>query len=351
MRCFRFIPALYLFFLIACKDDPALPGPLQPTPFSLIIPPGMPKMTIPPENPMTMEGVALGRKLFYDPILSADSTQACASCHRQSWAFTDSTLQFSLGITGAHGVRNAMPLFNLGWQTNFFWDGGAANLESQVIGPITNPLEMNELLPNIVVKLNRHPEYPGLFRAAFGLPDTAAITIPMLMRAVAQFERTIISADSRYDRWKQGKATLTDAELRGLALFENPEKGDCNHCHVTGSTFSDFVYRNNGLDSFSTDGGRYRITLLESDRGKFKTPSLRNIALTAPYMHDGRFKTLDEVLEFYNSGFHYSPTLDPNLEHAVKGRLSAQDKADLAAFLNTLTDPALLLDPDFKKPE
>ncbi len=352
----RFCKALlfsagFLSVFQACKDDAAVQEPLVPTPYTLHTPPGMPPMNIPAYNPLTVEGVALGRKLFYDPILSADSTQACASCHRQSWAFTDSTLKFSMGVTGAHGTRNAMPLFNLGWQNNFFWDGGAANLESQVIGPITNPLEMNELLPNIVLKLNRHAEYPALFRAAFELPDTAKITIPMLMRAVAQFERTIISADSRYDRWKRGEAAFSDAELRGLALYEDPEKGDCNHCHVTGSTFSDFVFRNNGLDSIGTDGGRYRITLLESDRGKFKTPSLRNISLTAPYMHDGRFQSLDEVLEFYNTGFHYSPTLDPNLEHAVKGRLSAQDKADIIAFLATLSDPVLLVNPDFQKPE
>ncbi|MFN8301124.1 MAG: cytochrome c peroxidase [Saprospiraceae bacterium] len=344
------VSLLLVALLTQCKDGASPDEPISPTPYSLHIPAGMPAMDIPAGNPLSVEGIALGRKLFYDPILSADSTQACAACHRQNWAFVDSSLQFSIGITGAKGTRNAMPLFNLGWQDNFFWDGGAADLESQVLGPITNPLEMNELLSNVAIKLNRHPEYPALFRVAFGLSDTASVTIPMLMRAIAQFERSIISADSRYDRWKRGEASLSDQELRGLALFENPEKGDCNHCHVTGSTFSDFVFRNNGLDSIGSDPGRYRITLLESDRGKFKTPSLRNIGLTAPYMHDGRFQTLEEVLDFYNTGFKDSPTLDPNLKHAVKGRLSAQDKADLIAFLKTLDDPGLLSNPAFEKP-
>lgn len=335
----------------ACRKDSGT-DILQPTPYELSIPGGLPPMVIPANNPLTREGVALGRKLFYDPILSADSSQSCASCHRQNWAFVDSSLRFSIGITGESGVRNAMPLFNLGWQDNFFWDGGAADLESQVLGPITNPLEMNEELGNVLLKLNRHPEYPALFRAAFALPDTAKVTIPLMMRAVAQFERTIISGDSRYDRWKRGQGQLNEQELRGLTLFENPEKGDCNHCHVTGSTFSDFAFRNNGLNGADQgDQGRYRITLLDSDRGKFKTPSLRNIELTAPYMHDGRFQTLDEVLEFYNSGVQDSPTLDPNLKHADPGRMSAQDKADIIAFLKTLSDPALLSNPDFSAPQ
>ena len=339
---------LSLFILQCQKDDP--PVKKQPTPFDLVIPKGLPAMNIPADNPMTVEGVALGRRLFYDPILSADSTQSCSSCHQQAHGFVDGNLQFSIGIDGQPGTRNAMPLFNLGWQRSFFWDGGAANMESQVVGPITNPVEMHEDLPRVALKLNRHPEYPTLFREAFDLPDTAAVTIPMLMKAIAQFERTLISGNSRYDQWKRGDTQLTAQELHGMDLFQDFEKGDCSHCHVLGSTFSDFEFRNNGLDSIPVDEGRFLITLLPNDKGKFKTPSLRNLAYTAPYMHDGRFATLTEVLAFYNSGFKDSPTLDANLKHAVKGRLSPEDMADIIAFLHTLDDPDFLSNPAFANP-
>ncbi|MEZ4918383.1 MAG: cytochrome c peroxidase [Saprospiraceae bacterium] len=355
------LPGLYthLFWLLlwgviwngtGCKQAKD-PIPYKAQPYPLAIPASLPDMDIPEDNPLTVEGVALGRRLFYDPILSADSTQSCASCHRQAFAFVDSSLQLSTGIDQVQGTRNAMPLFNLAWQGSFFWDGGASNLESQVVGPITNPVEMHEDLPNVVVKLNRHPEYPNLFRQAFELDAEEAVTIPMLMKAIAQFERTLLSGDSKYDHWKQGQASLTDQELRGLALYQDFEKGDCSHCHVLGSTFSDFAFRNTGLDSIPVDEGRYRITLNPADLGKFKTPSLRNIALTAPYMHDGRFQTLEEVLEFYNTGFHHPSNLDANLEHAIKGRLTVQDKEDLIAFLHTLTDFNFIQNPDFSKPD
>ena len=334
--------------IASCKKetDPA-PVDSGPTPYTLMIPEGLPQMQIPADNPLTVEGIALGRKLFYDPILSGNNQMACASCHRQNFSFSDSSIAFSIGIDNLPGVRNGMPLVNLGWQKKFFWDGGAADLESQVIGPIENPLEMHETLANAIAELNAHPEYPALFKKAFGI---SAITTPYVMRAIAQFERTMMSGNSRYDQWKRGQASLTAQELNGLALYEDPLKGDCNHCHVTGSTFSDFEFRNNGVDSIYADAGRYKITLNPADSGKFKTPSLRNIALTAPYMHDGRFTTLQQCLDHYNTGFHYSPTLDANLQTSVKGRMSAQDMADIIAFLNTLTDTEFTTDPRFSKP-
>lgn len=331
-------------FIVSCKKENQT---YKTTPYTLSIPSSLPSMQIPADNPLTVEGVALGRKLFYDPILSANGKQACASCHRQSYAFTDSTLAFSVGVDNLEGVRNAMPLFNLGFQKKFFWDGGAADLESQVIGPIQNPLEMHETLPNVLQKLQNNSEYPNLFYKAFG---TDQITIPMLMKAIAQFERTLISGNSKYDKYKRGEVTLTPQEMNGLALYQNDKKGDCIHCHTLGSTFSDFEFRNTGLDSIYTDPGRYKITLKAADSGKFKTPSLRNIAVTAPYMHDGRFKTLQECLDHYNTGFHYASNLDGSLQIAVKGRMSNQDMIDIIAFLKTLTDTSFLNNPNFSNP-
>ena len=333
--------------VVSCKKDDTGSPQQGPTPYTLAIPKGLPQMQIPVDNPLTVEGIALGRRLFYDPILSGNQRMACGSCHNQSFAFTDSTLALSMGIDNLPGVRNSMPLFNLGYQRKFFWDGGAADLESQVIGPIQNPVEMHAVLGDVIGRLNAHSEYPALFRQAFG---TDKITTALLMKAIAQFERTMVSGNSKFDKYKRGEASLTAQEANGMALFEDEAKGDCNHCHSLGSTFSDFEFRNNGVDSIYADAGRYKITLLGSDSGKFKTPSLRNIALTAPYMHDGRFKTLQECLNHYNTGFHYSPTLDPVLASTVKGRMSAQDMADIIAFLQTLTDTEFTDNPAFKKP-
>ncbi len=345
------ISVLVLIFIIilsseACKKDPN-PNDVTTTPYNLVIPKGLPKMAIPDNNLLTVEGVALGRKLFYDPILSASKTMSCATCHMPKYAFTDSTNQFSTGIDGIMGNRNSMPIFNLGFQKNFFWDGGAIGLENQSIAPIQNEIEMHETLPNVIRKLNAHPEYPALFKKAFG-GDT--INTSMLMKAIAQFERTIISGNSKYDKYVRGEATLTSQELNGLAIYEDPNKGDCTHCHTLGSTFTDFEFRNNGVDSISADAGRYRITLNPADSGKFKTPSLRNIELTAPYMHDGRFKTLKECMDHYNTGFHYAKNLDPLLRVQPKGRMTNQEMEDVIAFMKTLTDVEFTTNAAYQKP-
>ncbi len=331
----------------ACKKD-ANPDQIYGlTPYNLVIPKGLPAMNIPATNPMTVEGVALGRKLFYDPILSGNRTMSCASCHSQSFGFTDSNARYSVGIDNIAGTRNSMPLINLGYQKKFFWDGGAADLESQVVGPIQNPIEMHENLSNALHKLNTDATYPAMFKKVFG---GDSITTSMLMRAIAQFERTLISGNSKYDKYKRGELSLTAQEMNGLTLFEDAAKGDCTHCHSLGSTFSDFDFKCNGVDSIYSDPGRYKITLLGSDSGKFKTPSLRNIALTAPYMHDGRFNTLQECLTHYNTGFHYTANLDPVLVVIKKGRMSSQDMTDIIAFLNTLTDTEFANNPAFAKP-
>jgi cytochrome c peroxidase len=346
MKRFLLLGTAVLLTLWAChKDEGEYTAGGGPTPYVLAIPRGLPPMPIPADNPLTVEGVALGKRLFYDPILSGDNTQSCASCHRQSFAFTDSTLQFSIGIDQRAGNRNAMPLFNIGYARNFFWDGGAANLETQVLGPITNPLEMHEELANCIAELRADPEYPNLFLKAFG---TDSITTALLMKAIAQFERTILSGNSKYDAVQRGTATFTAAEQRGRDIFTDFQKGDCTHCHTLGSTFTDFEYRNTGLDSIAVDSGRARITLLPADLGRFKTPSLRNVELTGPYMHDGRFTTLQQVMDHYNTGFHYPPNLDPNLRSAVKGRMTQQDMDDLIAFMKTLTDYDLISDPRFQ---
>jgi cytochrome c peroxidase len=326
--------AFSIVVLQACRQEPKETPGL--TPYKLEIPSGLPGMQIPADNPMTEEGVALGRRLFYDTILSGNNTMSCGTCHRQQFAFTDSTLHLSVGIDGFEG-----------FQRKFFWDGGAADLESQVIGPIQNPVEMHQSLPGMVQELNAHKEYPALFERVFG---SATITTPMVMKAIAQFERTLISGNSKWDQYKRGTASLTADEARGKDIFEAEDKGDCTHCHTLGSTFSDFEFRNTGLDSIPLDAGRSLITFLATDSGKFKTPSLRNIALTAPYMHDGRFKTVGECIDHYNTGFYYSPYLDGNIRRLQKGRLTAQDKADLIAFLMTLTDYEFISNPKFAKP-
>jgi cytochrome c peroxidase len=342
-----------LFFLAValmlngCKKESAPLYVETVKPYQLSIPQGLPTPTIPANNPLTVEGIALGRKLFYDPLLSGTNTISCNSCHQQEFAFTDGNKQFSIGVQGAIGVRNAMPLFNLVYDTHFFWDGGSSDLESQVAGPITNPIEMNQDIGELLQELNAHPTYPELFKKAFG---SLPITSSMLLKAIAQFERTMISGNAKYDKYLRNELALSPAEIRGMDLFSNMQKGDCNHCHTLGGTFTDYDFRNTGLDSIYSDQGRYNITGLASDIGKFKTPSLRNIAVTAPYMHDGRFTTLTQCVEHYNTGFHNTQNLDPVLASSVKGRLNQNEISDIVAFLNTLTDNDFLNNPQFKKP-
>jgi cytochrome c peroxidase len=327
--------------------------PYKPTPYFVQIPLGFPDMPVSIDNPLTVEGVALGRKLFHDNILSKNNTQSCASCHNQLNGFTDNGKQFSQGASGQLGTRNSMPLFNLAWvekfaktEHRFFWDGGAKDLESQALGPITNPLEMEETLANVILKLRNHPEYPGLFKKAFG---SDSITTQMMIRALAQFERTIVSGNTRFDRFRmfQDMTELTEQERRGFSLFNDEDKADCFHCHNLNSAFSsDFLFHNNGHQS--PDKGLALITNNPEDNGKFRTPTLRNLALTAPYMHDGRFATLEEVVEFYNSGASRVYPADPFITKHPNGLgLTDDEKKDLVAFLKTLTDSALITHPGY----
>jgi cytochrome c peroxidase len=319
----------------------------NPTPYTIDMPESLPIMDIPEDNPMTEEGVTLGRMLFYDPIMSGDSTLSCAGCHKMEFSFTDER-QFSEGIDGSVGTRQAMHIVNLGWMPKLFWDGRANGMEDQALGPVENPIEMKDTWENVVSKLSAHGEYPDLFWAAFG---EESITKEQAVKAIAQFERTMVSGDSRYDAIvERNEGFFTDAEQEGFEIF-NTERGDCFHCHG-GILFTDNLFHNNGLDSTFDDIGLEEVTGDPLDKGLFKTPSLRNIELTAPYMHDGRFATLEEVLDHYSEGLHGSPTIDPLMKQIAQGgiQMTDEEKNNLLAFLKTLTDTAFINNPAFKNP-
>ena len=225
---------------------------------------GLPKMIIPANNPLTEEVVALGRKLFWDPILSANNTQSCGSCHNPNAAFVDGNNQFSEGIDGFLGNRNSMPLINLGYSETLFWDGRSTSLEEQSLVPIQDPIEMHNTLENMVHHLKADKNYPLEFYNVFG---TVEITPEMVAKAIASFERTMISNNSKYDKYKRGEINLSDEETRGMNLFVDMNKGDCNHCHTLGANFTDFEFRNTGLDSIPIDLGRYSVTKNNNDKG------------------------------------------------------------------------------------
>ena len=304
------------------------------TPYHVITPYGFPDMIIPEDNPMTVEGIELGKKLFNDPILSANNTLACINCHMPESSFSDPN-QFSTGIDGFLGNRNSSALINLGWNSSFNWDGSVTTLEEQAFEPVTNSLEMHNSWGNVESTLNQDEEYLLLFKQAFNIDYIDSTHVVM---AIAQFERTLISDNSKFDKYYRGEETLTKSELNGYAIF-NSEKGDCFHCHGT-ALFTDNIFHNNGLDIEPfLDLGLGKITENASDDGKFKTPTLRNIEVSAPYMHDGRFTTLEKVIEHYDSGGHFSSTVDPLMKKLGIGlNLTNQEKSDLIAFLKTLTD-------------
>jgi cytochrome c peroxidase len=316
--------------------------PANATSFRLNISERLPKVSLPEDNPLTVEGVELGRRLFHDARLSKGNAQSCATCHDSSRAFTDGRSK-SVGASGESGRRNAMPLVNLAWMKEFFWDGRAKSLREQVLMPIQDAHEMNEKLGAAVAKLEADRDYPPQFKAAFG---SAGITPERMALALEQFLLTLVSQESKFDRAARKLDRLSAQEQRGLELFiteHDPARGlrgaDCFHCHG-GNLFSNHQFMNNGLEARPGDLGRMEVTGAEKDRAKFKVPTLRNVALTAPYMHDGRFATLEEVIEHYNGKLHRTRTLDPNLaKHPESGlNMSADDKAALIAFLKTLTD-------------
>jgi cytochrome c peroxidase len=306
---------------------------------------------IPADNPLTQEGVALGKKLFFDTILSGDETQSCASCHDPKKSFTDQQ-QFSNGVNDNLGTRNAMPLFNLAWNFDerFAWDGKEFSLEKQALEPVSNPIEMHGNWENIAKKLQNNLEYKDLFLRAFG---TSIIDSTLVTKAIAQFERTLISGNSKFDKYLRGEINLTPEEQNGFDVFMDESKGDCFHCHGSDNNpiWSDNKFHNNGLDNVFVDLGLGKITGDPKDNGKFKSPSIRNLAFTAPYMHDGRFATLEEVINHYSEGLKRSPTIDPLMKKVDEGgvHLSTQDKSNLKTFLQTLSDYNFINNPTFQR--
>jgi len=354
-----FIAVLMIVLIANCKRDKKTTDEVKhdETPYMLdygIFPPP----AIAADNKLTVQGVKLGRILFYDKKLSSDLSMACASCHLQEFAFAD-TAKFSIGVQGKPGGRQTMTVFNMAWHSNeFFWDGRAHLLRDQSLKPIQDKLEMDETLPNVVAKLQASQMYRDQFKRAFG---TDEITDTKMSLALEQFMNSIVSNKSKYDRYLNDTTVFTASEKRGRRLFfedynpffPNQSGADCAHCH-SGDNFENDKYMNNGIDDDAgiKDIGREEVTKKASDKAKFKVTSLRNIALTAPYMHDGRFTTLEQVVDHYNSGIKSSATLDPALEQTrAKGLfLDAQAKIDLVNFLKTLTDNELTKNPAFSSP-
>lgn len=308
-------------------------------PVEIKAPLGLPPVPVPENNKPTAETIALGKKLYYDTLLSADGTVACANCHSPQHGFTDGTAT-SEGVGGQHGKRSAPTILNAAYSPVQFWDGRAATLEDQAAGPIANPIEMNMTHDACVGKLAGNGEYKKLFEQAFG---PGPVTIRKVQMAIASFERTVISGNSPFDRYQYGgdKKAMSASAIRGLALFKEPGKGNCVKCHTIDekyALFSDGKFHNLGVglnpEGELTDLGRYEVTKVEADKGAFRTPTLRNIALTAPYMHDGSAKTLRRVVDFYVGGGSSNPQLDKEIREL---HLSGPERQDLVAFLEALT--------------
>lgn len=346
-----------IVFFLSCKKDKV---GYEPTPYQLEIPSHFPQMQIPEDNPMTVEGVELGRLLFYEKKLSGDNSISCGSCHAPSSAFSDPN-QFSTGIDGVQGRRNSMALINLGWNDFFFWDGRAKTLEEQILIPVEDPVEMHETWPRAMSKLKSDPAYRNWFYKAF---NTENADSTHAAKAIAQFLRTMISGKSKFDVMYKYENNLplsaseqaiynsiTVSEWGGYDLFRSLNGADCFHCH-NGPLMQVKKFSNNGMDATFTDLGRGEVTGNSNDNGKFKVPTLRNIEFSAPYMHDGRFATLDDVINHYSHFIQISPTIDPLIEFASQGgvQLDAQEKDLIKQFLLTLSDEEFINNPAFKAP-
>lgn len=382
MRKYWLLLLVIPFLWTACKDDDGntepeggpdpdlIAIPYNPIEVTLELHDSLPQMAIPIDNPLTEAGIELGRHLFYDPVLSLDSTVSCNSCHLLDGGFTDN-LPVSEGVNGAMGRRSSMSLFNIGFANNgLFWDGRRQTLEEQALDPVEDVHELAEDWDNVELKLRRSDFYPQMFRTAFGIESRDEITRELAAKALASFERTLILfGGSVFDRFKylnEPGLNLPDAAVDGFNMFrdvpsDNLPDIECEHCH-TRPLFTSDNYRNNGLDAVDDlndfeDLGRGGVTMNVIDNGKFRAPTLRNIALTAPYMHDGRFETLREVIEHYNSGGH--PSLNKNTlivplgmeEPEVTNNVVGGDAIEaVIAFLHTLTDTTYLSNPAFQNP-
>lgn len=336
-----FVLSLLLFFLSCRKEEQAPVPPPDTGDYVLAIPAGFPPPPIPADNQLTRSRVELGRRLFYDPALSRDSTRSCGSCHFAHLAFADSTA-VSFGIEGRPGTRNAPTLANVAYQKKLLREASVPTLEMQILVPIQEHNEFDFNILEIAERMQRMPDYVAAAQEAYGRnPDAFVIT-----RSIAAFERTMLSGNSPFDRWFFRGKMLPAAARRGYELFHS-ERLSCSKCHE-GFLFTNQEPANNGLYEVYPDSGRMRLTGLESDRALFKTPSLRNVAVTAPYMHDGSLPTLEAVVEHYDSGGKAHPNKSPLVRPLG---LTAAEKADLIAFLNALTDPGFLNNPAYRAPE
>jgi len=348
------ILAVLVLFVKCTRDVTEEPDPVSPnspTTYVLTVPPGFPEPHIPSFNPLTVEGIQLGRMLYYDSILSTNGLR-CASCHIRSQSYSRPIFVNKYGEN-----ISVPPHINLAWNPDFNWDGTASDLDHLALGDF-GPDFFNTDMPLLVQKLINHPLYPGMFRKAFGITNLAALPYDTLQLkisyALAQFMRTMVTANSRFDRFVNHEINLTNEEFDGFVTYST-ERGDCFHCHGTMLLTNNTIH-NNGLDTVFTglNQGYYLSTGNVNDIGKFSAPTLRNVELTAPYMHDGRFQTLEEVVEFYNSGVHWqSPNIDPIMTKPAKApglQLTAQQKANLVTFLRSLTDTAFVNDPAYSNP-
>jgi len=309
-------------------------------PVTIPVPLGLPPVPIPKDNPPTVETIALGRRLYYDPVLSLDGSVSCATCHAEGLGFSDGR-PVSQGVAHKTGTRNALTVINSAYSDLQFWDGRAPTLEKQAEGPMANPVEMAHNLEGVVRKLQADASYREEFKKAWG---TDQIAIERITKSIASFERTVVSGNSPFDKFYYGKDknALSESAQRGLQVFTDPKKGNCAVCHTIGprfALFTDNQFHNIGvgadMDGKFVDTGRYSQTKDEADMGRFKTPTLRNIAQTAPYMHDGSLKTLKDTVNHYIGGGNSNPHLDKEI-HALDF-LTAQERADLLEFLNSLT--------------
>ncbi|MBP7810264.1 MAG: cytochrome-c peroxidase [Bacteroidia bacterium] len=336
---------LFVAVFSSCKKDPEIILPASTdnqNTYAPVVPTGWPSPVYDfTGNEVTYDIFTLGRHLFYEPLLSGDSTISCGSCHMQTFGFSNGPSHAtSHGVNNLTGKRNSPGLFNLTWQVKTMWDGGVNNLENQPLGPIQNPIEMNLNYSTALSRIAGTAKYKALFKNAYG--DTV-VTSQRFLKSFAQFMGLMVSYNSKYDKVKNGNESFTASENSGYTVF----KSKCASCHAE-PLFTDHSFRNNGLpiNSFQ-DSGRYRITLDPNDIYKFKMPSLRNLGFTAPYMHDGRFQTLTDVLNHYSSGISSTQNLDPSLNGGIP--LSAQEKSDLLSFLTTLNDYSFKADTRFKE--
>lgn len=353
---------LLFFFIVACNKntEPDLIPIYKPTPYALEIPPRFPiNVYIPEDNPLTEEGIELGRYLFYDTRLAgrADESKymSCASCHKQENSFIiGKPRPHPIGLDGISTHHAMLPLINLVWNPGTLgWNGSVPSIEADVFGVITDPTEFGSTFDNVENAIREIPGYPELFEKAFG---TKEITVDRIAKAIAQFVRTLVSADSKFDKYLRGEIQLTPDELQGFVLFTTEEGADCFHCHGAAGNplFTTNLFYNNGKDSiFSDPSDRYSITGDPMDKGGYKATTLRNIEYTAPYMHDGRFNTLDEVIDFYAHGLIWTPYINPLMHHIATGgnQLTPLEKTQLKAFLLTLSDTSFIQNPAFSKPE